>query len=242
MNDQSAAAPVAPAKGPQRAQRASASYWLATGLRGSGHRPMPAGDKAGLYELPAQAGCEEIETPCPLTGLDHLLAIRIGQVMAKHGLDLPSGLRAEFARILLAGAASATEQIPADQLSDAFGREYMVREPGSALLLRCTVGRPRLSPADPWITLFDIRQSMCVTEANPALVVAATMTALGFDVTILSRHYHQLEPGGLFIVYAECLAGCRAWGAGIGGDLTSALLKAVLSSVCRAGLMRAPRQ
>ena len=211
MTDQTATAPgapAAPAKAPQ-----SAPLWLAAGLRGTGHRLMPAGE-----------------------------ATRIGQAMARHGLHLPSGLRAEFAQILLAGASPASRPLPADQLSGAFDREYMVREPGSALLLRCTAGRRRLRPADPWITLFDIRQSMCVTQDNPALVVAATLTALGLDVTILSRHSHRLEPGGLLIVYAECLAGCRAWGAGIGGDLTSALLKAALSSVCRAGLMRAPRQ
>ena len=155
-------------------------------------------------------------------------------VRAGHGLDLPAGLTAEFAALVRTRAAASGQALPEDQILDLFDHEYLLREPASALLIRCSAGRTNISPADPWIALFKIRQSIRTAEDNPALVVAGTLAAMGVEVAILSRHSQELEGSGQIAVYVECAAGTPVWGAGVGGDLTAATLKAVLSAVNRA--------
>jgi hypothetical protein len=115
----------------------------------------------------------------------------------------------------------------------------LLREPVSGLLVRCTARRGDLNQADPWIALFNIRQSIATRQENPALVVSGFLTAMGMDVNVLSRHSQVLETDGLTIAYVKCMAGLPAWGVGMGGDLASASLKAVLSAVNRAGLLTA---
>jgi hypothetical protein len=162
----------------------------------------------------------------------------VARVMRAHGLDLPAGLLAEFAALVQARADPGNGEMPADQIWDLFEREYMVREPASVLLMRCSASRAETSPADPWFALFRIRQSIRTAEENPALMIAGMLTALGLDVVILSRHAQVMETSGLTVVFVHCLAGARVWGAGVGGDLTAASLKAVLSAVNRAELTR----
>jgi 2-isopropylmalate synthase len=154
------------------------------------------------------------------------------------GLDLPPGLRAEFAALVQARADAGAGEMSAVEMWDMFEREYLLREPASALLIRCSA-RPHARPADPWMTLFNIRQSIGIGEDNATLVVAGTLTALGLDAAVLRRYSQMLEASGLIAVYVECLSGFRVWGAGLGGDLTGASLKAVLSAVSRAELKRA---
>jgi 2-isopropylmalate synthase len=157
---------------------------------------------------------------------------------AEHGLDLPAGLRAEFAGIVRAFADASGHAVSADQMRDMFELEYMVREPASALLMRCSARCADLSPADPWFTLFKLRQSIRATEDNAVLIVAGTLAAMGLDVIVLSRYSQLLQGSNLTAVYVHCVAGVQAWGVGIGGDLTAASLKAVLSAVNRAEFKR----
>ena len=157
-----------------------------------------------------------------------------GQLMlAEYGVEPPPELLAEFAAEGAARwrAGSGT----AARIWDLFEREYLLREPVSALLIRCTAQRTDISRADPWIALFNIRQSIGTGQENPALVVSGFLTAMGLEVSILSRHSQVLETSGLTIAYVKCLAGLPAWGVGMGGDLAAASLKAVLSAVNRAG-------
>jgi 2-isopropylmalate synthase len=152
-------------------------------------------------------------------------------------ISLPPGLRAEFEGIVQARADSCASEVSAAEIWEMFEREYLLREPASALLTRCS-SRAHPRTADPWVTLFNIRQSIGTTQDNAALVVAGTLTAMGLDVTILSRYSEVLEASGLTAVYVQCLTGFPVWGAGLGGDLTTASLKAVLSAVSRAELKR----
>jgi 2-isopropylmalate synthase len=161
----------------------------------------------------------------------------VGRVMeAVHGLDLPAGLRGEFAEVVQACTDAVGSELSADQMWDTFEREYLLRVPASALLVRCSARRANMSPADPWIAMFGIRQSIRTAHDNPALVVAGTLAAMGLDVTILSRYSQVQGTSGLTVVYVQCVAGFPAWGVGLGGDLTAACLKAVLSAVNRAEL------
>jgi isopropylmalate/homocitrate/citramalate synthase len=164
---------------------------------------------------------------------------KVGRIMqAEYGLDLPAGLRTEFAGIVQTWADTSGDEASADRMRDLFELEYMIREPASALLMRCSTRSPGLSPADPWIALFKIRQSIRTAEENPALVVDGVLSAMGLEVTILRRHSQLLQNSGLIAVYVHCMAGGKAWGVGIGSDPIAASLKAVLSAVNRADARR----
>ena len=188
--------------------------------------PRPSAHEAGLR--PAEAG---------LKGAEAREARRLE--LAEYGVEPPPELLAEFTAGGEAGWRADSDKTAAERTWDAFEREYLLREPVSALLIRCTTGRADMGRADPWIALFNIRQSIGTGQENPALVVSGFLTAMGLDVSILSKHSRVMEPSGLTIAYIKCLAGHPAWGVGMGGDLASASLKAVLSAANRSALLAA---
>lgn len=155
-------------------------------------------------------------------------------LLVVYGVEPPLELLAEFAAGVRASWLARPDKAAAEQLWDMFECEYLIREPVSALLVRCTTQRADVTRADPWIALFNIRQSIGAGQENPALAVSGFLTAMGLDVSVLSKH-SQVLTSGLTIAYVKCLAGLPAWGVGIGSDLTAASLKAVLSAVNRAG-------
>ena len=157
-------------------------------------------------------------------------------ILAEYGVEPPLELLIEFAAICQADWQADSDKTAVERVWELFEREYLLCEPVSALLMRCTGPRADISYADPWIALFNIRQSIGTGRENPALVVSGFLTAMGVDVSILSRHSQMLGTNGLTIAYVKCLAGLPAWGVGIGGDLATASLKAVLSAVNRAGM------
>jgi 2-isopropylmalate synthase len=174
------------------------------------------------------------------TGMTAAAAREMGRLsLAEYGVEPPPELLADFAAGAGAGWRAGLNATAAEQIWDAFEREYLLREPVSALLIRCTVGRADMRRADPWIALFNIRQSIGTGRESPALVVAGFLTAMGMDVSVLDRHSQVLEMSGLTIAYVRCLAGLPVWGVGVGGDLATASLKAVLSAVNRAGPLTA---
>jgi 2-isopropylmalate synthase len=157
-----------------------------------------------------------------------------GRLLLEFGVRPPPELLAEFAAGVGASWRACPDHVAAEQLWDMFERQYLIRESASVLLVRCTQRADRCR-TDPWIALFNIRQSVGMGQESPALAVSGFLTAMGLDVTVLSRHSQTLETSGLTIAYVKCLAGFPAWGVGIGGDLSAASLKAVLSAVNRAG-------
>ena len=163
-------------------------------------------------------------------------------MLAEYGVEPPLDLLAEFAAGIGASWRARSDKAAAERIWDMFENKYLIREPVSALLVRCTTQGADASRADPWIALFNIRQSIGTRQENPALVVSGFLTAMGLDVSVLSMHSQVLETSGLTIAYVKCLAGLPAWGVGIGGDLTAASLKAVLSAVNRAALLMAGRK
>lgn len=188
--------------------------------------PRPAAHQAGLRL--AEAGLKAAEA-CGACRLK----------LAEYGIEPPPELLAEFAAGGEAGWRAGLARTAAEQVWDAFEREYLLREPVSALLMRCTTRHADMSRADPWIALFNIRQSIGADQQNAALVVSGFLTAMGLDVCVLRRHSQVMETSGLTITYVKCLAGLPAWGVGMGGDLASASLKAVLSAVNRTGMVAA---
>jgi 2-isopropylmalate synthase len=158
-------------------------------------------------------------------------------ILAEYGIEPPPDLLTEFAARSAAAWRADSDKSAAERLWETFEREYLLREPVSALLIRCTAPRADISQSDPWIALFNIRQSIGTARENPALVVSGFLTSMGVDVSVLRRHAQVLGTNGLTIAYVKCLAGLPAWGVGMGGDLASASLKAVLSAVNRARLL-----
>jgi 2-isopropylmalate synthase len=191
--------------------------------------PQPSAHDAGLRLAEASLKVPEACGACRL-------------MLAEYGFEPPPELLAEFAAGGKAGWRTDLGKTAAEQIRDAFEHEYLLREPVSALLIRCTTLRADMSRADPWIALFNIRQSIGTGQENAALVVSGFLTAMGLDVSIISRHSQVMETSGLTIAYVKCLAGLPAWGVGMGGDLASASLKAVLSAVNRAGMLAAGRR
>jgi 2-isopropylmalate synthase len=155
-------------------------------------------------------------------------------ILADYGVEPPPDLLTEFAARSVAGWRSDSGKAVAERIWETFEHEYLLREPVSALLVRCTARRADISQVDPWIALFNIRQSIGTGQENPALVVSGFLTAMGMDVSVLRKHSQVLEATGLTIAYVKCLAALPVWGVGMGGDLASASLKAVLSAVNRA--------
>src|ERR1700678_964243 len=109
--------------------------------------PRPSAHEAGLR--PAEAG---------LKGAEAREARRLE--LAEYGVEPPPELLAEFTAGGEAGRRADSDKSAAERRWDAFEREYLLREPVSALLIRCTTGRADMGGADPWIALFSIRQSI----------------------------------------------------------------------------------
>jgi 2-isopropylmalate synthase len=158
----------------------------------------------------------------------------VGLIMQDtYGLRLPTELRAEFGGVIEGRADSAA------RIRDLFDEEYLLREPASALLIRCAARRTHCGLSDPWIGLYMMRQFIDGPEKDPSSALARTLTARGVPVSVLGRYSHTIEASGEAAVYLHCLAGSRAWGVGIARESGAATLKALLSAVNRAD--RTPR-
>ncbi|MEN3537593.1 2-isopropylmalate synthase [Microbispora sp. ZYX-F-249] len=156
---------------------------------------------------------------------------------ARHGLDLPRGLRADFARRVQALADADGGELTPERLLEVFEREYMrpggpmppAVEARGTVTLHIAAGWSRTGPAG--------------TDAVPA--VRAALARHGLRVSAV----HHVRPAGGAgaagrgdaAVYAEYRTdGACHWGAGIDGDVVKAALAAVRSAAGRASRHRPP--
>ncbi|MFF0309733.1 2-isopropylmalate synthase [Streptosporangium sp. NPDC004379] len=168
---------------------------------------------------------------------------------ARHGLNLPRGLRVEFARTVQALADAEGGEIAPDRLRECFEREYVIGAadgPGATAPAGAAVSvtAPGGVPAAVVLHVdgggFDAGRDR--TDAVRA--VRAELARLGLRV----RAVHHTGPaggtGGVggVTVYAELQAGGTVfWGAGTGPDLRAAALSAAASAAARARRGRASR-
>ena len=163
---------------------------------------------------------------------------------ADHKLDLPRRLQIEFSQVVQSKTDSEGGEVTSEQLWTIFADEYL----------------PAADPEDKW-GRFEILSTRTASEMTgtvtldarlrigedveevsgvgngPIAAFLGIMTEQGFDIQLYDYVEHALSSGGdaLAAAYVELnVNGQRLWGVGIDADISTASLKAVVSSVNRA--------
>jgi len=136
-----------------------------------------------------------------------------------HGIDLPPGLRVEFAGIVQNTAERTGGELTAAEIRRLFDEEYFVSA---------------VSPADqPVPSAVTLYLDHPVVESDQACALSFCLSARGSEVTV-TRHAGQRDRAG-FLAFAECvIAGQPVWGAGRGVDVIAAVDGAIGSALGRA--------
>ena len=160
----------------------------------------------------------------------------------QYGLDLPRGLRVEFAKAVQDVTERSGTELTSRQLWEVFRREYL--ETGLQLSIR-DVARTDAGPGQVSLTATLVAGGEAIRVAGTGDTAAAAFVAglsdSGRHVQLLSVTEHQVSgqlPGGLASLsvasYVELHSGTDStWGAGIAASSTEAMLEAVLSAVSR---------
>jgi hypothetical protein len=147
-----------------------------------------------------------------------------------YGIDLPPGLRAEFAG-LVRGRIGADANSPGD-IRVLFNREYLIRTPTVMLLLRCAAGRGAW-----WLGLtgFRLRRQELIRQVghDAAASCADRLRAMGIAVRVLDTHWARAPGSRQVTVCVRCEAETPVWGVGVARDPVTASRRAVLSAVSR---------
>jgi 2-isopropylmalate synthase len=160
-----------------------------------------------------------------------------------HALNLPPGLRIDFARVVQARADTTGSELTPAQMWWLFSEEYIVDAgplPGTD-----SGQRPRADPGGMIAVLYLDGRTRGLDDvyAQPDHALAATLAAQGVDL----RAVHMADvplPWAAnthpeIAVYAECATGGRTtWGAGIGLDVLTAAGSAIQSAIRRASIGR----
>jgi 2-isopropylmalate synthase len=163
----------------------------------------------------------------------------------RHALDLPTGLQADFARVVQASSESSGGEIDPALMWELFAAEYLCGDRPAATLPgrlpeRVTAsifvdGRGRRSFA---------AARMGLASAGLTRAIESSLVPLRADVRLagtlgscqVARDVPD-EPEPPFAVYAECRVGNRVlpvWGVGLGRDVAAAARAAVRSALVRA--------
>lgn len=153
-------------------------------------------------------------------------------VSAEYGLELPHDLQIEFAGIVRGYTGADESEITANKIRAIFDREYMIRTPTVALLLRCAAGRGVW-----WLGVagFRLRRDELIRRVNYDLATSCAdrLRAMGISVRILDTQCTLITGSRQVAVCVRCEAGAPAWGVGIAHDMVTASRRAVLSAVSR---------
>jgi 2-isopropylmalate synthase len=150
----------------------------------------------------------------------------------EHGLELPRDLQIEFSRIVRRYSGAEEGELTPSEIRTIFDREYMIRKPTVALLIRCAAGC-----GIRWLGVVSFR--LCRQElirrpkSGAAVSCADKLRAMGRAVCVLETHWAQIPGSRQVAVYVRCEAGAPVWGVGIGRDVVAASRRAVLSAVSR---------
>jgi 2-isopropylmalate synthase len=145
----------------------------------------------------------------------------------RHSLNLPYGLRADFARVVQARSEATGDEIDPDRMWRIFEAEYL--------------GSVGVSPAVVAATLHVDRRGRRVDDAAGAAevrVIEAVLASLGIDVSAIDA-VEPAPPGARLpvAVYAECrVEGLSrpVWGVGLHEDVVCAAVAATYSAAGRA--------
>ncbi len=163
---------------------------------------------------------------------------------ADHALDLPRKLQIEFSGVVQAKTDAEGGEVTSEQIWTAFQDEYLPHPDPQEKWGRFELLRTRTSSELDGEVELGVRlrvddrvQDVEVRGNGPVDAFLKAMEQQGFSVSLYDYVEHTLSAGG----DAEAAAyvdlevdGVRLWGVGIDGDIATASLKAIVSSVNRA--------
>ncbi|HEX6149128.1 2-isopropylmalate synthase [Nocardioides sp.] len=224
--------------------------------------------KKGLEDLERQAAdrgvpVEEVAWEAPYLPIDpkdvgrtYEAVIRVNSqsgkggiayiLKAEHKLDLPRRAQIEFSRVVQERTDTDGGEMTAEQIWEAFSREYLDRE--TPLRLDSVHTSSAAGERDALSVNVYVDGELQTLEGTGNGPIAAFVDALNrlprtdsgdsWDVRVLDYAEHALSAGGdaVAAAYVECLVGDQVfWGVGIDANIVTASLKAVISAVNRAG-------
>ena len=162
---------------------------------------------------------------------------------ADHALDLPRKLQIEFSRVVQNKTDAEGGEVSSEQLWDIFTDEYLPATDSQKKWGRFELRKIATASAmDGAVSLEVVLRdgsgevSMSGNGNGPISAFIDVLAQLGVEVRLLDYVEHTLSAGGdaQAAAYIELeVAGKTLWGVGIDGDISTAGLKALISSVNR---------
>lgn len=164
---------------------------------------------------------------------------------AEHQLELPRRLQIEFSRVIQGMSEGEAGEIDADQIWQAFQREYLeVEEPYSLAGLSSTTSADGRDEQIVDLIVRGEHRSFKGEGNGPVDAFVDGMRQAGAEIRVLDYSEHALSSGGdaLAAAYVECeIAGEVVWGVGIHPSIVTASLRAVVCAANRAAGVTIPR-
>jgi len=163
---------------------------------------------------------------------------------ADHHLDLPRRLQIEFSQAVQGRTDSEGGEVTSEELWDVFVDEYLPAVDAADKWGRFEILSTRTASEMTGSVTLDARlrdgeaeQEMHGVGNGPVAAFLAILADEGFDIQLYDYVEHAMSAGGdaMAAAYVELsVNGDRLWGVGIDADISTASLKAVVSSVNRA--------
>jgi 2-isopropylmalate synthase len=158
----------------------------------------------------------------------------------EHGMDLPRRLQIEFSRCIKVITEGSGTEITAEEMWEAFAREYLPAAPRSRLAGYDTASDDGSVTVRARLVTDGATTTVSGQGNGPiSALVHALRTDLGVDVEVLDYAEHALGAGeeATAVAYVEVRShGEVRWGVGMDPNITTASLKAVLSALERLGV------
>lgn len=161
-----------------------------------------------------------------------------------HALDLPRKLQIEFSGVVQAKTDAEGGEVTSDQIWSVFSDEYLPSESEDARWGRFELLGTRTSSEMTGDVELNVRlrdgdnvEDATAIGNGPIAAFLEVLRSRGFDISLYDYVEHTMSAGGdaQAAAYVELqVDGERLWGVGIDGDISTASLKAVVSSVNRA--------
>jgi 2-isopropylmalate synthase len=158
----------------------------------------------------------------------------------EHGMDLPRRLQIEFSRCIKVITEGSGTEITAEEMWEAFAREYLPAAPRARLAGYDTASDDGSVTVRARLVTDGATTTVSGQGNGPiSALVHALRTDLGVDVEVLDYAEHALGAGeeATAVAYVEVRShGEVRWGVGMDPNITTASLKAVLGALERLGV------
>jgi len=158
----------------------------------------------------------------------------------EHGLDLPRRLQIEFSRYVKVITEGSGTEISAEEMYEAFAREYLPAAPRTRLVAYSTASDDGTVTVEARLASQGATATISGQGNGPiSALVHALRRDLGIEVDVLDYAEHALGAGeeATAVAYVEIRShGDVRWGVGMDPNITTASMKAVLSALERLGV------